>query len=164
MAFRLRYNLTVQFSVETVREVAQLLTEAGLGEITLEATGTGGGSASARLTLRRPPLEMAEEGEYFAEIADGAASEEAAADALGGEPRPLLVTATAVGVFRPAKPALEVGAQVKKRQFLGLVEALKIPNEVYAPEAGEIVEILAAEGQGVEWGQPLFAIVPQEKK
>ena len=164
MAFRLRYNLTVQFSVATVREVAQLLTEAGLGEITLEATGTGGGPAAARLTLRRSLSAVADEVDEAAELVATSPLGEEAAEATDGGPQPLLVSATAVGVFRPAKPALEVGVVVKKRQFLGLVEALKIPNEVYAPEAGQIVEILAAEGQGVEWGQPLFAIVPQEKK
>src|SRR5437868_5143946 len=45
----LSYNLLVQFSVETVRTVAQILSENDLGEISLEGTGTPG----CRLTLRR---------------------------------------------------------------------------------------------------------------
>ena len=162
----------MQFSVETVREVAQLLTETGLGEITLEATGTTGGanvganagSAAARLTLRRAAQAEIPAFQADAEAAEDSPVGETASSEPDTAPQPLVVTATAVGVFRPARPALEVGALVKRKQLLGLVEALKIPNEVYAPEAGQIVEILAAEGQGVEWGQPLFAILPQEKK
>jgi biotin carboxyl carrier protein len=43
------------------------------------------------------------------------------------------------------------------------VESLKVPNEVYAPAAGRVSEILASPGQGVEWGQPLVLLLPEEK-
>lgn len=143
-----------------MREVAQLLSESNLEEISLEGTT---GANPARLTVRRSaPVTYfaAPQQEAAAEVAPEVAAEEAEVSA----PQNSTVGAPAVGVFRSAKPALNVGDSVKKKQLLGFVEALKIPNEVYATEAGTLVEILATDGQGVEWGAPLFVVEPAERR
>ena len=49
---------------------------------------------------------------------------------------------------------------MKARQIVGAVESLKVLNEVYAPWDGFVVEILAFEGQAIEWGQPLLILEP----
>ena len=57
-------------------------------------------------------------------------------------------------------PFAEVGTVVKKGQVLCIIEAMKLMNEIESDEAGRVIEILAENGQPVEFGQPLFKIRP----
>lgn len=57
-----------------------------------------------------------------------------------------------------AKPFVEVGQQVKVGDTLCIVEAMKILNEIEADQAGTVKQILAENGQAVEYGQALFII------
>jgi acetyl-CoA carboxylase biotin carboxyl carrier protein len=68
-----------------------------------------------------------------------------------------------VGTFyespSPGAPAfVKVGDQVEVGQVLCIVEAMKLMNEIESDVAGEVVKRIAASGQPVEYGQPLFAI------
>jgi acetyl-CoA carboxylase biotin carboxyl carrier protein len=71
-----------------------------------------------------------------------------------------------VGTFyespSPGAPSfVKVGDQVEVGQVLCIVEAMKLMNEIEADVAGEVVKRIAASGQPVEYGQPLFAIRPR---
>ncbi len=55
-------------------------------------------------------------------------------------------------------PFVNVGDQVEVGQVLCIVEAMKLMNEIESDVAGEVVKRIAASGQPVEYGQPLFAI------
>jgi acetyl-CoA carboxylase biotin carboxyl carrier protein len=55
-------------------------------------------------------------------------------------------------------PFIKVGDRVKEGQVLCIVEAMKLMNEIEADASGEIVKILVANGQPVEYGMPLFAV------
>ena len=57
-----------------------------------------------------------------------------------------------------ASPFVKIGDQVEVGQVLCIVEAMKLMNEIEADVAGEVVKRIAASGQPVEYGQPLFAI------
>jgi acetyl-CoA carboxylase biotin carboxyl carrier protein len=57
-----------------------------------------------------------------------------------------------------AEPFVKIGDQVEVGQVLCIVEAMKLMNEIEADVAGEVVKRIAASGQPVEYGQPLFAI------
>lgn len=57
-----------------------------------------------------------------------------------------------------APPFVKIGDQVEVGQVLCIVEAMKLMNEIEADVAGEVVKRIAASGQPVEYGQPLFAI------
>ncbi len=57
-----------------------------------------------------------------------------------------------------AESFVKVGDQVEVGQVLCIVEAMKLMNEIEADVAGEVVKRIAASGQPVEYGQPLFAI------
>ena len=68
-----------------------------------------------------------------------------------------------VGTFyRSASPGsdafTEVGSRVKKGQTLCIVEAMKLMNEIESDRDGVIREILAENGQPVEFDQALFVI------
>ncbi len=57
-------------------------------------------------------------------------------------------------------PFAEVGATVKKGQTICIIEAMKLMNEIEAEAAGRVTEVLAQNGQPVEFGQPLFRLEP----
>lgn len=71
-----------------------------------------------------------------------------------------------VGTFyeSPAPGAgafVKVGDQVEVGQVLCIVEAMKLMNEIESDVAGEVVKIIAKNGQPIEFGQPLFAVRPR---
>ena len=76
----------------------------------------------------------------------------------------LPVTAPAVGVFRFVPPgqarAADKGSGVRNGAALGLIETGGKRVDVCAPAAGKIVRVMVEEGQGVEYGRPLFLIEP----
>jgi acetyl-CoA carboxylase biotin carboxyl carrier protein len=74
-----------------------------------------------------------------------------------------LVKSPMVGTFYASstpggKPLVEVGAVVKEGEAICIIEAMKIMNEIEADKAGTITQVLAQNGQAVEYGQPLFVI------
>jgi acetyl-CoA carboxylase biotin carboxyl carrier protein len=57
-----------------------------------------------------------------------------------------------------AKPFVSPGDRVSKGQVLCIVEAMKLMNEIESDCDGEILEVLVANGQPVEYGEPLFKL------
>lgn len=53
---------------------------------------------------------------------------------------------------------VSVGDEVKADKVVCIIEAMKLFNEIEADVNGEIVEILVANGELVEYGQPLFRV------
>ena len=83
------------------------------------------------------------------------------ADAAAEKPAPRradIVTSDVVGIFRCLRPAVAEGAEIDADRELGFVETLGIRNSVRSMGAGRVRDVLAADGQPVEYGQPLFAI------
>lgn len=68
-----------------------------------------------------------------------------------------------VGTFyaAPAEdkpPFVSIGDQVKKGQVVGIVEAMKLMNEVESEFDGTVLDIVVNNGDMVEFGQPLVII------
>jgi acetyl-CoA carboxylase biotin carboxyl carrier protein len=59
-----------------------------------------------------------------------------------------------------APPFVEPGSKVKKGQVLCIIEAMKLMNEIEAEMDAEVVDILVANGQPVEFGEALFRLRP----
>ena len=57
-----------------------------------------------------------------------------------------------------AEPFVKKGDIVKKGQVLGIVEAMKLMNEIESEYNGVVEEILIENEDMVEYGQPLFII------
>ncbi|GMG79229.1 acetyl-CoA carboxylase [Bacillus safensis] len=73
------------------------------------------------------------------------------------------ITSPMVGTFYAssspeADPYVTAGSKVKENTVVCIVEAMKLFNEIEAEVKGEIVEVLAENGQLVEFGQPLFLV------
>ena len=74
-----------------------------------------------------------------------------------------IVKAPLVGTFyaapsEEAAPFVSVGDTVKKGQVLGIIEAMKLMNEIESEYDGVIEAVLISNEQVVEYGQPLFRI------
>jgi acetyl-CoA carboxylase biotin carboxyl carrier protein len=57
-----------------------------------------------------------------------------------------------------AKPFAEVGEAVKAGDTLLIVEAMKVMNPITAPSGGIVKKLMVADGQPVEFDQPLVVI------
>ena len=106
-------------------------------------------------------------------IVAGASSSSAASSAAAAssspEPRSTedlhLVKSPIVGTYYDAPapgaaPFVKVGDAVEPGQVLCIIESMKLMNEIEADVSGEVVKRLVANGQPIEYGQPLFSIRP----
>ena len=74
-----------------------------------------------------------------------------------------MVKSPLVGTYYAASspenpPFVKVGDKVSKGQILGIVEAMKLMNEIESEFDGTVKEILVENEQMVEFGQPMFVI------
>src|SRR6185295_7825230 len=143
-----------------VRELAELLTENALTQIEVAdverrikvcrepAAVTGGALAApaAAPALSAPPIHAKEDvGEPVEEIAGTAIKSPMVGTAfLSSEPS--------------AAPFVAVGDTVKAGDTLLIVEAMKVMNQITAPEGGVVKKIMVADAQPVEFDQPLLII------
>lgn len=79
------------------------------------------------------------------------------------EPAGNVMKSPIVGTYysRPApdkESFVSVGTKVKKGDVLFIIESMKLMNEITSEFDGEVAEILAEDGQGVEYGQPIMVI------
>ena len=76
----------------------------------------------------------------------------------GDEIKAPLVGTFYVAPSEGAEPFVSVGDKVKKGQVIGIVEAMKLMNEVESEYDGTVAAILVENGEMVEYGQPLMVI------
>lgn len=86
-----------------------------------------------------------------------------AAEATPAAPAPDAFPSPMVGTFYRASapgaaPYVNVGDVVEVGQTLGVIEAMKLMNEIPSDRAGVVKAILIENGQAVEFGQPMFVI------
>lgn len=138
-----------------ILELADLLNETGLTEIEIDGS---------RVRVARTAVAVAPSA---AAVARPMMAQPVAAEASSGSVDPAkhpgVVTSpmvgTAYGAPEPgAKPFVEVGAHVKAGQTLLIIEAMKTMNQIPAPRAGTVTQILFEDGQPVEFGEPLLIV------
>jgi acetyl-CoA carboxylase biotin carboxyl carrier protein len=152
-------------SIEQLRRLVRLLDRSDVFELELKRGGAG-----TRLLLRK----AGEWGQPAAALANGAAAglaanepQEPPAPALPPAETRHFISAHLVGYFhvwsRPRGGAIvAVGDRIKKGQLVATIQSLNVINEVESTVAGRVVEILAQDGQPVEYGQHLMVIVSSE--
>lgn len=68
-----------------------------------------------------------------------------------------LIRSQDVGIFR-ATVKLATGSPITKGQKFGTVESVSLQHDLIADRSGTLLEILAADGDPVEYGQPLLVL------
>ncbi|MCW6036617.1 acetyl-CoA carboxylase biotin carboxyl carrier protein [Spirulina subsalsa FACHB-351] len=81
------------------------------------------------------------------------------------DPKWVEITSPMVGTFYRAPapdepPFVDVGEAVRVGQTVCIIEAMKLMNEIESEVAGQIVEVLVANGESVEYGQVLMRVNP----
>ena len=94
-----------------------------------------------------------------AQVQPAAEPKKAAAD-IGSDK---VMTSPLVGTFYSAsspdaEPFVKEGDTVKKGQVLGIIEAMKLMNEIESEYDGVVEAVLVGNEEVVEYGQPLFRI------
>ncbi|HEY7598745.1 MAG TPA: acetyl-CoA carboxylase biotin carboxyl carrier protein [Candidatus Limnocylindrales bacterium] len=141
-----------------------LLERSSLTEIEVEAGGTA-------LVLRTPAAlaeaqpGAAASGAGGAPPASPAAAAQTAADEQASSSRHHAVLAPLTGIFYTspspgAQPYVRAGGDVQVGQVIGLIEAMKLFNEIKSDVAGRIVKIAVESGALVKAKQPLIEVEP----
>jgi len=148
------------FDTDIVRELAKLIAETDLSEIELEK-----GDLRIRVARQLTAAVTVAAAPQAAPVA--AAPAPLAPSPLAGKPEaaahPGAVRSPMVGTAyrRPspdAKVFVEIGTQVKAGEKVLLIEAMKTFNEIVAPRAGTVTQIMVEDGQPVEFGEVLLVI------
>jgi len=145
--------------IRKVKKLIELVEDSGIAELEIHE-----GEESVRITRQTAPP-AAPAVVQRAEPAPAAVPTPAAepAEAVAGLPEGHVVTAPMVGTCYLAPspsspPFVQLGDRVSKGDVLCIIEAMKIMNQIEADRGGEVVAILAENGQPVEFEQPLFVI------
>lgn len=73
-------------------------------------------------------------------------------------PGETVVSAPMVGIFHHADGVDSPGSVVKKGQVIGIIESMKLMNEVPSDADGKVVEVCVEDGMPVEYGQALLKL------
>ena len=168
------------WKLHEIREIIKLIDQTGVSEIQLEEEGSKlsikkGGEAVTYVAAPAPVAEAQKaapvaapapvvEAQKAAPAPKAAPAQAAAAsDADLNDPSLHKITSPMVGTFysapEPGTAAyVTAGDKVNDNTIVCIVEAMKLFNEIEAEVKGEIVKVLAEDGQLVEYGQPLFLV------
>ncbi|HTR12439.1 MAG TPA: acetyl-CoA carboxylase biotin carboxyl carrier protein [Roseiarcus sp.] len=138
-----------------VDQLAIILSKYDLSEVEIDI-----GELHVRLARERASaagLQLAEAPPRPAVIAAPPPSEETSPPASDTVKSPMVGTAY-LRSSPDAKPFVEIGSMVKTGDKLLLIEAMKTFNDILAPRAGKVLDILVADGSPVEYDQPLMVI------
>lgn len=138
---------------DLVRTLAALLDETGLTEI--EYAVGDRRIRVARTTALAPTVNVAAAPAPVA--AEPPAAAVAPVDHPGGIKAPMVGTAY-IAPQPDQPPFVKLGDRVEEGRVLLIIEAMKVMNQIRAPKAGRVAEILIADGAPVEYGQVLMVI------
>ena len=133
---------------ELVRSLAAAMRQSDISELDLES-----GALSVR--LRRSPDGSQPGQPLLAAPTDPATAAES--------PNRHVVAAPMIGTYYAsptpgASPFVKEGDDIFVGQTIGIIEAMKIMNEIAADRSGTVAAILVSNGQPVEYGSPLFEL------
>lgn len=153
--------------IEEIKTIVRLMSEHDLTEFKIEAEAynlcirRGSGAPPAQVVMAAPaamPLAAPA-------AAPAAAAASVPAPAAPAEPAVPVTTIDSplVGTFYraaspEAQPFVKVGDKVTEETIVGIIEAMKVMNEIKAEKSGVVKEVLVENGQPVEYGQALFVI------
>lgn len=164
-------RLPFDLEIEDISALADIINEKELGEIRLEDDDIG-----AKIVIKGrpvPPPPPAMTVPMAAQTIPAAALPAAAMSAMAAPDTSVspaekkidgnVVKAPVVGTYysspSPDKPSfVKRGQTVKKGDIIMIIESMKIMNEIPSPYDGVVKEILAENGQAVEYDEPIMII------
>ncbi len=144
---------------DSVKQLATILSETGLSEIEYD-TGTLRIRVARTLVAAAPVYAAAPAAAAAGAPALGSPAAPSAAD-VASNPGCLKSPMVGVVYMSPepgAAPYIKVGDQVTAGQTVLIIEAMKTFNQVKAHKAGRVTQIMVADKNPVEYGEPLMLI------
>lgn len=139
-----------------IREIIRLVNESSIDEFRLEQEGF-------RITIQKPTPKVVQGEESPVLMTPLTEEADTPLQEVDTEPESTVnstqeMVSRYVGVF--SAPLVQVGDRVEVNTLLGTcrVASLNLSHDIRSDVAGEVVEILAEEGQVLEYGQPVFRI------
>lgn len=149
---------------DDIRELLRLLAQSDINEISIERGGARlhvKRSVAAATAVQAPVVQTIVTQPALAPSTAGAAAPTGGVELPAG----YTVTSPMVGTYYSSPspkdpPFVQEGAEVHVGDVVGIVEAMKMMNEIDSEVAGRVARILVKNGQPVEYGQPLMVIEP----
>ena len=149
-------------NIEDIKTIMKLMAEYQLTEFSVEAEGSNISirrDAAAVAPVAMPVAAVQSLPVASAPIAPAPAAAAAPAPAAVGTP----IESPLVGTFYAAPspesaPFVQVGDKVTPDTVICIIEAMKVMNEIKAEKSGVVKEIVAQNGQPVEYGQVLIVL------
>ena len=141
-----------EIDTETIRKLAELMTETGLSEIEM---------AEGDRRVRVSRATVAQSVAMLAPADAKAAVAPAAPVNLANHPGAVVSPMVGTAYFQAepgAPPFVNVGDTVRVGETLLIIEAMKVMNPIKSPKGGVIAQILISDGQPVEYGEPMMII------
>ncbi len=145
--------------IRKVKKLMELLEQSGMAEIEIKE-----GEESVKISrFGNGPLMTPTVSQQPTAILTPKVESTTTATDKGSEASGNLISSPMVGTYYSApspsaKPFVTVGQHVNKGDTIGIIEAMKIMNQIEADHSGTIVEILVKDGEAVEFGQALIVI------
>jgi len=148
---------------ELIAELIDLMNKNDLVELEVEEEGSRIRLRKAEGTIERPVIISAPAAP--AEATSGQLAPAAGRESSPADPDLITVKSPMVGTFyRAPSPDADVfvdtGDPVTEDAVVCIIEAMKVMNEIKAECDGSVKDILVADGEPVEYGQPLFLVEP----
>ncbi|MDB4138911.1 acetyl-CoA carboxylase biotin carboxyl carrier protein [Candidatus Thioglobus sp.] len=144
--------------IRKVKKLMELLEESGMSEIEIKE-----GEESVKIS--RYGNSPAPSHSFVQQQAPTSLPPVVAAPAIVDKPSTVghSLTSPMVGTYYSApsptaKPFVTIGQHVKQGDTIGIVEAMKIMNQIEAEKSGTVLQILVKDGEAVEFGQPLIIV------
>lgn len=145
--------------IEEMKELIQMVADAKVDEFEFQDD-----DYFIRIAKNEPQIiasqaaPMAMAPQMAAPAAQAPAGEAAEAKVEGNEVKAPLVGTFYAAPSEGADPFVSVGDKVKKGQVIGIVEAMKLMNEVESEFDGTVVAVNVENGEMVEYGQTLIVV------
>lgn len=149
---------------ELIRELAELLDKSSLSEIEVAEDDFSirvAREVPAAVNYSAPAAPVAPQAPAAAPAPVAAPASEPASTNAGDHPGmvPSPMVGTAYAAPGPdSEPFIKVGDKVKEGDTLMIIEAMKVMNQIASPKSGTVKDILFADSQPVEFGEPLCII------
>ena len=143
--------------IRKVKKLMELLEESGMAEIEIKE-----GEESVKISrFGSSPAPTQPPAQSF--VQQHAASSSAPVAPTGPKTSDQSIASPMVGTFYSApsptaKPFVSVGQKINQGDTVGIIEAMKIMNQIEADRSGTVIKILIKDGEAVEFGQPLMII------
>ena len=142
-----------------VRELANVLNQTALSEIEFERGDLKIRVAKTLMVAAVPaPMVLAAPAAVAHAPVVAPAASPAAVKPAGDAVKSPMVGTVYLQSQPGAPPFIKIGDRVSQGQTLLLIEAMKTMNPIAATGAGTVLEVLVADGQPVEYGEPLVVI------